>query len=165
MNGGDGSEVLADLNQLAGEHGFDAITTAAIVSVHTGGSNAGIAYAGHHPVQVLRRGTSSWEPTRFASAPEELANLPLGVEPSTRFIENSIPAESGDRFFLYTDGVIETPNADGSLFGNERLTQVLNAHATASLAELKSAVLAALRDFAGGALSHDDVTLLAIELN
>ena len=165
MNGGDGSEILADLNRQTNAHGFDAITTAAIVSIHTGGSQAGVAYAGHHPMLIRRRGMPHWEPARIDGLPVGLTNLPLGVEPGTRYVEQTIPAKSGDRLFLYTDGVIETPNADGELFGSERLTATLDARGSGSLHDLKMAVLAALRDFAGGDLGHDDVTLLAVELN
>ena len=45
-----------------------------------------------------------------------------------------------------------------------RLREVLDAHADAPLAELKSAVLQALNRHTADGLTHDDVTLIAMEV-
>ncbi len=71
---------------------------------------------------------------------------------------------SGDRLFVYTDGVTEAPNPLGELFGTRRLVAVLDANAGAPLGGIKSAVLQALREHAGNGLTHDDVTLIAMEV-
>jgi sigma-B regulation protein RsbU (phosphoserine phosphatase) len=70
----------------------------------------------------------------------------------------------GDRLFVYTDGVIDTPNPGGENFGLERLKNVLDANMDASLSELKSAVLKTLNQYAEKELYHDDVTLIALEI-
>jgi len=164
MNGGENNELLAELNQLANQHGFDAITTAAVVSFHASGSCVEYAYAGHPPMLVRRNGDVHWEPALLRTTRERLSDLPLGVEPRTRYTEQTFPATAGDRLFLYTDGVIETPGPDGEMFGPQRLGALLDEHGSRSLHETKTAVLAALRQFAGRELNHDDVTLLAVEL-
>ena len=69
-----------------------------------------------------------------------------------------------NRVLFFTDGVLETPNQTGDLFGEKRLMNTLNATGDASLHDIKQSVLEALREFAGGSLSHDDVTLMAIEI-
>jgi len=51
-----------------------------------------------------------------------------------------------------------------ALFGARRLVAVLDANAGASLDGLKSAVPGALREHTGNGLTHDDVTLIAMEL-
>jgi len=68
----------------------------------------------------------------------------------------------GDRLFVYTDGVIDTPNPDGESFGLGRLKDVLDANMKGSLSELKSAVLKTLNQYTERGLSHDDVTLIAL---
>jgi sigma-B regulation protein RsbU (phosphoserine phosphatase) len=39
--------------------------------------------------------------------------------------ERVIALEKGDRFFLFTDGLIETRVPDGSLFGTDRVKELL----------------------------------------
>ena len=70
----------------------------------------------------------------------------------------------GDRLFVYTDGVIDAPSPEGESFGLERLKNVLDANPEASLSELKSAVLKTLNQYTEKELSHDDVTLIALEI-
>ena len=164
MNGGDGNEILAELNRLASEHGFSAITTAAIVSFHKDDSRLCFCYAGHPPMLVQHGAATHWEAAWLESRSEGLANLPLGVEVGTRYDEQSVAVQSGDRIFLYTDGVVETRNPGGEFFGGQRLGALLDENGGKSLYGLKTAVLSSLRQFAAGELTHDDVTLLAIEL-
>ena len=83
---------------------------------------------------------------------------------NTHYDQQCTPLNSGDRFFLFTDGLVEAPSPDGEQFGGQRLLEVLNGAPQAGLADLKSAVLRALRDHTGGLLNHDDVTLMAIEV-
>jgi serine phosphatase RsbU (regulator of sigma subunit) len=65
---------------------------------------------------------------------------------------------------LYTDGVVDAPSEADGRFGVERLRSVLDAHAGYGPRVLKRALVAALRHHAEGDLSHDDVTIAAIEL-
>ena len=163
MNDGDGHEVLSELNALASERGLEAMTTASVVGYFQPKDAGLFAYAGHHPVLVLRRGERSWT----AIDPEQAgdpSNMPLGVLGETGYGQRIVPLGIGDRLFLYTDGVIEAPSPDGELFGLERLEAVLAGLSDAPLADLKSGVLSALRAHTGGALSHDDVTLMALEV-
>jgi serine phosphatase RsbU (regulator of sigma subunit) len=51
----------------------------------------------------------------------ECPNMPLGIVPEGDFVSTEIPAESGDLFALYTDGLLETANAAGEEFGMKRL--------------------------------------------
>jgi sigma-B regulation protein RsbU (phosphoserine phosphatase) len=69
-----------------------------------------------------------------------------------------------DRLFVYTDGIIDTPNPGGESFGLARLKDVLDANTAAPLPELKSAVLKTLNQYAQKELTHDDVTLIALEI-
>ncbi len=164
MNGGDSGEILAGLNRLASQRGQEALTTAAIISFYKPESNVYFAYAGHHPMLLRRRGEPHWQVVPLDASARGAANLPLGILSDVRYDQQSVEVQAGDRVFLYTDGVIETPSPDGKLFGEERLRVVLDESGDRSLYELKTAVLTNLRVFAGGELTHDDVTLLAIEV-
>ncbi|MCL4193831.1 MAG: SpoIIE family protein phosphatase, partial [Thermoguttaceae bacterium] len=65
---------------------------------------------------------------------------------------------------LYTDGVIEAPNAAGELFGINRVLETMEARAADDPKTLKDALLAALWKHTGGHMSHDDVTFMVVEL-
>lgn len=160
----DGHEVLAELNRLAAQRGFDAMTTAAIVGVFKRDGHGYFAYAGHHPVMIRRRSGSDWRNITIDEKTEAIENLPLGVEPSATYSQRKIRVESGDRLVLYTDGVIEAFNGSGELFGFHRLEAILERVGEKPLPELKSAVLDELRHHTGGTLDHDDVTFLAMEV-
>jgi hypothetical protein len=58
----------------------------------------------------------------------ECPNMPLGIIPQGDFVSEEIPAESGDLFALYTDGLLETANAAGEEFGMKRLEAELQKH-------------------------------------
>jgi sigma-B regulation protein RsbU (phosphoserine phosphatase) len=164
MNGGGSSDVLRSLNHIVCARGNDALTTAAIVGFHKPDSQVTFAYAGHHPMLLKRRGDSGWQDMPVESSEDGPAGLPLGIQPEMRYDDRSITVQAGDRVLLYTDGVIETPAPGGDRFGRDRLISLLDETGDKSLYDLKTTVLTALREFAGGELTHDDVTLLAIEV-
>lgn len=163
MNCTKGHDILSELNGLAQERGFQAMTTAAIVAFYLHDSNLYFSYAGHPPMLVRRRATKEWVPVRLHTSPQ-VANLPLGVQPDVPYHQEQTPLSSGDRLFIYTDGVIEAPNSAGKLFGQRGLLDVLREAGSDSLMDLKTAVLGALRNHTGGSLAHDDVTLMAVEI-
>ena len=70
----------------------------------------------------------------------------------------------GDRLFAYTDGIIDAPNPEGESFGLDRLKDALDANTGAHLSELKSVVIKTLHEFTEKELTHDDVTLIAMEI-
>lgn len=163
MNTPDGAGILSDLNAQVHARGFEALTTAAILSYYIGDSRLYFSYAGHPPA-LLRAGRSGWEPLALEDTTTP-ANLPLGVMRAVQYDQQSIVVQPGDRFVIYTDGVLECANRDGCLFGDERLNSVLTANVDESVTDLKQAVSSELRAWAGGALSHDDCTLMAVEVS
>ncbi|CAK0763318.1 two-component system, HptB-dependent secretion and biofilm response regulator [Gammaproteobacteria bacterium] len=88
--------------------------------------------------------------------------LPLGVVPTLSMdnFRNLIPLQSGDRIYLYSDGVVETKSPCEEMFGIERLK--------AFLMELSSAggdinqLLSELNAFRGEAVAEDDITVVEI---
>jgi sigma-B regulation protein RsbU (phosphoserine phosphatase) len=163
MNSLEGEAVLRSLNDLACSRGIEATTTAGVVGIYPRHCGLYFANAGHPPLMVRRSGDPGWWEARlpFSRSPD---NLPLGVLPDTRYDQRFLPVSRGDRMLLYTDGVIDAPNAAGDRFGVSRLAQVLNWTTTAPLSEQKTALLRALRQFVGGELNHDDVTFVLMEL-
>jgi phosphoserine phosphatase RsbU/P len=144
------------------------MTTAAVVAYYNQESEARVSYAGHPPVLYRRVADKAWSfarpPSRKEKGDSRPVNIPLAVASDTRYGQLTIPMATGDRLFVYTDGIIDAPNPGGESFGLTRLKDVLDANAGAPLSELKSAVLRTLHVYTERELTHDDVTLIALEI-
>jgi sigma-B regulation protein RsbU (phosphoserine phosphatase) len=163
INSADGHEVLADLSRLASDRGYKALTTAVVVTFCRPESRLYFACAGHPPAFVRRASEGRWQPLALDDGPGAV-NLPLGVDADMRYDQGQTPLAAGDRLFLYTDGLVEAPDADDQLFGTERLLAALEAEAGETVKHVKDAVLAALRRHTGGSWTHDDVTFMVVEV-
>jgi sigma-B regulation protein RsbU (phosphoserine phosphatase) len=86
--------------------------------------------------------------------------LPIGLMPGSLYGEGRRELGLGDLLALYTDGVVETPNAGGEEFGSARLVEILTHHQDVPLADLLAKVIEAVDRWSGGGLPHDDVTLV-----
>jgi len=161
MNDPNGAKVLTELNQLASARGTEAITTAAVATFHRERRTLSYAYAGHPPMLLGRRGRN-WRALDTAAWGGP-SNTPLGAIRQARFTQATVRVEPGDRLFVATDGVRETPRGDED-FGDERLIETLERTAERPLADARRQVNDELERFAGGALVHDDCTFLLVEI-
>jgi sigma-B regulation protein RsbU (phosphoserine phosphatase) len=144
------------------------MTTAAVVAYYTQEKEARVSYAGHPPILYRRSGEKTWSYARPSDRKGQSdgfpLNIPLAIDLDTLYEQFTISMVAGDRLFVYTDGIIDTPNPEGESFGLVRLKDILDANAAAPLPELKSAVLKTLQQYSGKELTHDDVTLIALEI-
>jgi sigma-B regulation protein RsbU (phosphoserine phosphatase) len=163
MNSRRGHKVLTDLNHEAEEFGEQAISTVAIIGFYRWTGRLYFSYAGHPPVLLYRRKSRVWMPIELPRS-EGLANLPIGITGASRFDQGKLSLRRGDRLLLYTDGLIEAPDPSGRVFGLERLMDVLQNTTAEPLHVVKDSVLSTIRSHTGGPLTHDDVTVLAIEI-
>jgi phosphoserine phosphatase RsbU/P len=90
--------------------------------------------------------------------------LPLGVFDKTSYEETVIPVKSGQIILVGTDGVKETVNAEGEMFGKDRLRKILGGHAQKSAKEIIAAVICELEHFRYPLEREDDVTLVVIKV-
>jgi len=89
---------------------------------------------------------------------------PLGVFGSVVLQKHEIALEQGDRFYLFTDGLIEDPGQEGGgrRGGLERLREACQREHGLPLAEAVEAISNAVRP--PGEPVHDDLLLLAVEV-
>ena len=144
------------------------MTTAAVVAYYRKENKARVSYAGHPPVLYRRAGDNVWSyarpPDRKGRSEGFPINIPLAVDVDTHYRQISIPMAPGDQLFVYTDGIIDAPSPEGESFGLRRLKNVLDANAGNPLSEIKSTVTRALNQYAQKELTHDDVTMIALEI-
>lgn len=156
--------LLSELNNRVVTRGFQALTTAAVASYYVDLKQMYYCYAGHPPM-LVRRGGERWRevPLRASETAGD-ANLPLGVSEDVRYDMSDVRLGTGDDLLLFSDGVLEARDDDGKLFGMDRLRAALQEAGDVEPMKIKSDVLNKLRAWTGGALRHDDVTLIAIRV-
>jgi len=144
------------------------MTTAAVVAYYRQESEARVSYAGHPPILYKRAGDKTWTyarpPDRNVQSDGFPRNIPLAIDLDTHYGQLTIPISPGDRLFVYTDGIIDASSPEGESFGLARLKDALDANAGVPLSEIKSAVLKTLNRYTKKELTHDDVTLIALEI-
>ena len=92
-------------------------------------------------------------------------NPALGLFRDSTYNSFSHPIKDGDLLLLFTDGVIEAPNAQNEEFGVERLSQVVQEHLDMESNELMMAVMHAINEFIGSTTLPDDICLIGIEIS
>jgi len=89
----------------------------------------------------------------------------FGVIPDPDYPVCDLPIHSGDRFLLYTDGVIEPENAAGDSFGHRKLEQVIRDNQSRPPSELLDQLLSEIRLWQPASLpQQDDITLIVIDV-
>ncbi len=78
--------------------------------------------------------------------------------------EVTLPLGAGDLFVLFTDGISEAMNAAEDLFGENRLSTLIEEHADLPFDELRERILREVRAFTGEPGPHDDMTLILVKV-
>lgn len=112
--------------------------------------------AGHNPPVLLGDGTLV----------AQRSGCMLGFMENAKFKAHTVRLAPGDTLFIYTDGVTEQCDANGELFGEARLVEVLKTAAADKAAiapgKLDTIVRAAVSAFAAGAPVADDITVMSL---
>ena len=87
----------------------------------------------------------------------------LGGLPGRHYKEYEWQLKPGSRLFVYTDGVPEAGDQSLTLFGTDRLLQVLRRTENESPETILEAVAAEVRGYVGDAPQFDDLTMLCLE--
>ena len=66
---------------------------------------------------------------------------------------------------LFTDGITEAMNEEADMFGEERLSRLLQEHAALGPAALLDRILQDVEAFVGTADQHDDMTMVLIRVD
>lgn len=116
--------------------------------------------AGHNPPLLFR---SDGKIERL-----EAGGLILGFLPDQKYIQKTLKIKPGEVLVLYTDGITEAVGASSkkiaeSLFGEERLIEVVRAHLTKSAGEIQASILKAISAHTGDTPQYDDITLVVIK--
>ncbi len=77
--------------------------------------------------------------------------------------EKVIQYATGDVFLFVTDGITEAQSRNGSEFGEDSLSKILESSFTLSADKIRDQVITAVKQFAGEAIQHDDQTVVVVK--
>ncbi len=127
------------LNRLLVVRSEGGFTTCVVMRISAKG-DASLANAGH------------LAPYRDGQELPVAGSLPLGVNPEELYDELVFRLQEGETLTLYTDGVLEARNAEGELYGFDRLADLLGRKPSAE------EIVATACSFG----QEDDITVLSI---
>jgi phosphoserine phosphatase RsbU/P len=125
------------------------------------------ARAGHTPLIYLS--------ARSVSEPSAQVLVPSGMVVGLRIDgaaekfadlleEQTLVLGVGDILVLYTDGITEAMNTESDLFGDSRLSRIVEEHGHLDSAELRERILREIEAFVGSADQHDDMTMILMKV-
>lgn len=112
--------------------------------------------AGHNPPILLR-----------AAEPEQVTllrntGMPLGVAESALWPARQVQMASGDVLVMYTDGVTDAEDVDGSWYELSRLEAVVKRSRGGTAQAVRDAILADVQRFTRDAVQADDMALVVL---
>jgi len=152
----DPREVLRVLNRILFSQLHDQLVSAAYLWLDTENRKALYSAAGHPP--LLR-----WWDGKLERI--ESNGLLFGVVVDPDYPVCDLPIRSGDRFLLYTDGVMEPEDARGDSFGDRKLEEVVRNNQSRLPSEMSDQLLSEIRHWQPAGLGQqDDITLIVIDV-
>jgi sigma-B regulation protein RsbU (phosphoserine phosphatase) len=130
----------------------DQFATAAYVHLDAQARELRYAAAGHPPMLLLRDG---------AVTEVSENGLMLAILESAGFTQLTMPLLPGDRLILYTDGILEARNAQGQLFGEDRLHAMAKQTAALGPNEAVNRVIDAVQSWSR--IQDDDLTIIVCD--
>jgi sigma-B regulation protein RsbU (phosphoserine phosphatase) len=150
----DPAKVMAGLNSVLSGKLQGQFVTAAYLFLDLETRKASYSAAGHPPLLHYRAAERSID--------DVVENgLILGIMPFASYESKEFTVNPGDRFLLYTDGVVEA-NQRGEEFGEERVKQVLLRPLSAQ--DICRSLGTEINAWSQG-IAHDDVTIVAVGIS
>ena len=151
------AEVLRGLNRILFKQLHEQYVSAAYLWMDAEHGKVLYSAAGHPP--LLR-----WSEGRLEHI--ESNGLLFGIIPDPEYPVRELAIRTGERFLLYTDGLIEPQNATGEFFGDRKLEEVIRKNQSRPSTELLEQMLAEIHAWQPATLpQQDDITLVAIDVS
>lgn len=153
-------DIISDINKEFEKDAEDSgqFMTMFLARIDRGANRIDWVRAGHDPAILYDPDADTF------NALNENPGLPLGVSKDAVYKASSCDIKPGQIITLGTDGIWEARNADGELFGKERLQQVVQKNSRESARTIVLSVLDAVEAFRGQGEQEDDLTLVVIKI-
>ena len=154
------ADIVSDVNHLVAEDTDETghFMTLFYAEIAPGEKTLRWVRAGHDPAQYYDPATDQFEELRGNG-------MALGVDSQLKYEENAINRLSdGQILVLGTDGLWETQNEKGEMFGKERFKALIKQNAHLSAEELIASIIEGLLNFRKSIRQADDITLVVIKI-
>ncbi len=152
------AHILENSNNLLNEdtRGNDVFATVFVALYSDQDNSVNCSNAGHPPALLWRAASQEFR---------ELGKggVVLGLFNDETYEEEHTHLHTGDILIMYTDGIVETKNDDGVLYGEDRLRDIIKANTMVSSQELMKAILESVEQFRNGGRQRDDMTMLVFK--
>jgi PAS domain S-box len=136
--------------------------TALCLIVAKDGSSMSYARAGHP--MLVKLGLRGTLPENVACNGVALGLIPE-IDKFCKMIEEvSIPLKQGERYLIYTDGLVDASDPQKNSYGFHRLSELLSRDKNSDAETLIASIMADIKAFTCGAPYHDDLTILALQV-
>jgi sigma-B regulation protein RsbU (phosphoserine phosphatase) len=162
-------ELLIEVNRIISEHldsqSFITITYA-VIDLQAGVMT--FCRAGHTPL-IFLSGPSTAEPSARVLTPSGMV-LGLRIDGAAEKFaelleEERVDLSPDDVIVLYTDGITEAMNPESDLFGESRLSRIVEEHGHLESGELRERIMREVEAFVGTADQHDDMTMILLKVD
>ena len=113
--------------------------------------------AGHEPAMIFNPITEEFVELTGGG-------LPLGVSENSQYQKYENKIESGQILLIGTDGIWESQNPSGEMFGKDRFKNLVREHSGKSAKQILSDVMIAIDNFSQAHEKADDVTLVVVKV-
>lgn len=150
------AEMLRQMNQVVGERRIEGrFMTACFATWQKGRQKLRVANAGQS--QPLLYKNERCEKI-------DLTGFPLGIFEEVQYDEWSVTLDPGNILVFHSDGIAETSNSEGQLFGTTRLKKLIEQYHERTAPEIADLVLRDVDWFASSAPLSDDRTLVVLKV-
>ncbi len=148
-------ELGARMNAILGQDGLDnRFATLFYAEISDDSGHVRYLNAGHNPPFILRNNGSV----------DELpaSSFPLGMLPSARYREGLLELDPGEMMLIYSDGLPEAVDAEGTEFGNRRIRALLTDLKQEEIETAGRMILEDVRAFLGTERPQDDLSIILL---
>ena len=150
------AEMLRQMNQVVGERRIEGrFMTACFATWQKGRQKLRVANGGQSQPLLYRN-------ERCEKI--DLTGFPLGIFEEVHYDEWGVTLDPGNILVFHSDGIAETANSEGQLFGTTRLRKLIEQYHERTAPEIADLVLRDVDWFASSAPLSDDRTLVVLKV-
>ena len=112
--------------------------------------------AAHYPLQILRDSAKEYEAV-------QTEGIPVGIDRDAEYRQSTGKLEPNDLVLFHTDGIPESRNRDGRVFGVEGLLDIVSSHAGNEPERIIDTLRTELEFFERGTDQRDDQTVIILK--
>ena len=152
------AEIITDVNRLVSTDAMETAVFMTLFFLKIEASTGRLSWvrAGHDPALIYSPDLDHFEKL-------EGKGLPLGVDKSYQYRAHTAVVKPGQILILTTDGLLESFNIKGEMFGRERFKNLIRRNAGLVAKDIQAKIIEAVTSFQGKAQQEDDITLVIMK--